>query len=110
MSFHKIFLRALFLSVGFILISAAPAVMQTGGWTSNGPDGIGVYSVSVSATDPSTMFIGTWAGVYKSIDSGVSWTQSGLIGRTVTATAIDPVNPNVAYALTAYGSPQGVYK
>lgn len=87
-------------------------------WTSIGPDGGAV--VSVLAVDPktrSTIYAGTsrfapqgpsGGSVYRSVDSGASWTLSsaGLPSRVLTAFAIDPTNPSVLYA----GTPAGVFR
>ena len=60
--------------------------------------------------DPDVIYVGTQnAGVYKSIDGGVSWqpAHKGLGGAWVSSLVIDPQNPQTLYAGVALG---GVYK
>jgi hypothetical protein len=57
--------------------SAGPAV-----WTSEGPYGGAVYRLFVNPTVPSVLYASTRGGIFRSIDSGVSWTrkEAGLSG------------------------------
>jgi photosystem II stability/assembly factor-like uncharacterized protein len=60
--------------------------------------------------DPDVIYVGTQnAGIYKSIDGGVSWqpAHQGLGGAWVSSLVIDPQNPQTLYAGIALG---GVYK
>jgi photosystem II stability/assembly factor-like uncharacterized protein len=41
---------------------------------------------------------GSASGVYKSVDSGGTWVSTGLNGTSVTALAVDPLNPLNVYA------------
>jgi photosystem II stability/assembly factor-like uncharacterized protein len=84
-------------------------------WTPIGPTGTGAFhpGVLVLAIDPSapaTLYAGTsGAGVYKSRNSGGSWTafNAGLIASSVQALAIDPTAPSNLYAGTRGG---GVFR
>jgi photosystem II stability/assembly factor-like uncharacterized protein len=65
-----------------------------------------LHSLTQSAKDPNLLIVGTNRGLYRSLDSGESWTQMqtaatpGLIN--VESLAIDPRNTNVIYAGTWY--------
>ncbi|MBV9269847.1 MAG: glycosyl hydrolase [Candidatus Eremiobacteraeota bacterium] len=68
-----------------------------------------IGAIAVAPSDPNVIYIGTGEGdprgtmitgegIYKSIDAGKTWQYAGLRDtHTVTAIAIDPRNPNVAY-------------
>ena len=69
-----------------------------------------VYALAVNPLTPSTLYAGTSGGVYKSLDSGLSWTLSstGLVtsvsGSSVLAIVVDPQTPATLYAGTGgYG-------
>ena len=68
-----------------------------------------VQALAVSKTAPATVFAGTSGALYKSIDSGVSWTL--LTGTTnvggTNAVAVDPGNAAIVYAAVGDG---GVFK
>ncbi|MEL7645663.1 MAG: hypothetical protein AAGU04_05295 [Anaerolineaceae bacterium] len=75
-----------------------------------GPDGGTFTAVAVDPGNPSIIYLGTYgAGVYRSADQGVNWTQciNGLDNSYIQSLAIDPQNGNVLYAGTYAG---GVYK
>jgi len=65
-----------------------------------------VQSVAIDPTDASVIYLGTgWGpfggnGVYKSTDGGTTWASAnrGMIDYSITALAVDPVNPQVVYA------------
>ncbi len=70
------------------------------------PQGLRARTSATSSTGP--VYAGTAAnGVFKSLDTGVTWSASGLAGKNVDALAIDPATPSTVYAGT-FGS--GVYK
>src|SRR5262249_23661353 len=77
------------------------------------PDDVFRLAVSgpvINPIDPSTLYVGTSAGLFKSTDAGASWSAAnvGLPDRvSVDALAVDPVTPTTVYAGTA-GS--GVFK
>lgn len=63
------------------------------------PDNEPILSLAIDPATPSTLYAGgSTQGVYKSTDSGNSWTQTGLTGRSVGALAIDPATPSTLYA------------
>jgi len=72
-----------------ILAAFAPfgAAGQTG-WVSRGPDG--VAAVSDLAFDDSAAYAATSNGVFRSVDGGETWTQSGLRGITVAWVVASP--------------------
>src|SRR5437773_2122943 len=67
-------------------------------WTSLGPSGGDVTVLVVDPTTHSTVYAATHGGVYKSLDSGATWTliNSGLtinhLIDSVRSLAIDPLN------------------
>jgi photosystem II stability/assembly factor-like uncharacterized protein len=77
-----------------------------------------IGSVAVAASDPNILYVGTGEacirgnishgdGVYKSLDGGKSWKNTGLkdtraIGRVI----VNPKNPDIAY-VAALGHPYG---
>ena len=61
-------------------------------------------------SDPNILYVGTGtAGVYKSIDGGISWRpiHNGLERAAIVSLIIDPMNPDTLYAGTNWG---GIYK
>jgi photosystem II stability/assembly factor-like uncharacterized protein len=68
-------------------------------------------AMAIDPTSPSTLYAGTDNGVYKSTNSGGSWStvDTGLSGNalSVTALAIDPTTSSTLYAGTAGG---GVFR
>jgi PKD repeat protein/photosystem II stability/assembly factor-like uncharacterized protein len=85
-------------------------------WTSNTDEmaTLGVSSMLVDPTDTSTMYLGSGdrdandapgLGVYKSTNSGVSWTQSnsGMGNKTVGAMVMHPSNSSYILAATSGG-------
>ena len=62
----------------------------------------------VDPKTPTTVFVGTWGAVYKSIDGGESWKRNtvGLPeNQNVVGLAINPITPTILYA----GTGSGVY-
>jgi len=69
-----------------------------------------ISQIVVDPNDPNVLYIGTFnAGVYKSIDGGISWKPShyGLGQATILSLIVDPINPYSLYAGTNQG---GIYK
>ena len=68
-----------------------------------------IGAIAVAPSDPNVIYVGTGEGdprgtmitgegIYKSTDAGKTWHYAGLREtHTVTAIAVDPRNPNVAY-------------
>ncbi len=80
-------------------VSSAP-------WVSNGPEGHTVFALAIDPATPSTLYAGTFGGgVFKSTDSGGSWSavNTGLTNTSVRALAIDPATPSTLYAGTLGG-------
>jgi photosystem II stability/assembly factor-like uncharacterized protein len=95
------------------------ALIPGGSWTSFGPRPISaggawyagrVTSIAVDPVTPGTVYAGgANGGVWKSTDSGASWTpmagESSLATLAIGSIAVDPTNHNVVYAGT--GEPNG---
>jgi photosystem II stability/assembly factor-like uncharacterized protein len=74
-------------------------------WTeSMGLHGQSIYAFAQAASDPHLLFAGTMRGVFRSEDSGATWTQISPPDsheiHEVESLAIDPANPEVVYAGT----------
>ena len=94
------------LILSFSLSPAQAAAAGTNIWTSLGPEGGDVYALAIDPATPTTLYAGIRnRGVYKSTDSGGSWSASntGLTNLTIQALAIDPATPATVYAGTAGG-------
>ncbi len=92
----------------FVIRSDGPATVNN--WDAVGPDGGTFTAVAVDPSNPAVVYVGTYgAGIYKSVDSGATWSQNnaGLTGTYIQSLAIDPTNSLVLYA-GSYGS--GVFK
>lgn len=57
-----------------------------------------IWSVAVDPASPATLLAGTDAGVYRSENSGQSWSQTTLRGRRVWTVGFDLRKPNPAFA------------
>ncbi len=94
---------------------------------SDGFFGGSIGSISVSKSDPNVIYVGggektlrgnvsSGYGVWKSVDAGKTWVQSGLLkSRHIPRISIHPTNPDIVYAAVLgniYKSTQdrGVYK
>ena len=75
-------------------------------WTSNGPEGGTIRALAIDPATPTTLYAGTYGGVFKSTDGGGSWSavNTGLTNTEVSALAIDPATPTTLYAGTYGGS------
>src|SRR5262249_28864136 len=83
-------------------------VHKSGGveWVTNGGlAGRIVYALAVSPASSSAVYAGTDGGLYKSIDSGVSWSSvtNGVTASAFYALYFDPANPSTFYAGTDGG-------
>ena len=96
---------AWFLLVVDISFSTA-AYAGAGVWTSGGPYGGTTVALAINPSNPTTLYAGTdGGGVFKSTDSGGTWTpaSAGLTNLYVYAFAINPANPATLYAGTLGG-------
>ena len=69
-----------------------------------------ISQIVFDAHDPNVLYIGTYnAGVFKSIDGGISWRpiHNGLERAAIISLIISPSNPDTLYAGTHWG---GIYK
>ena len=66
-----------------------------------GPDGGPIYALTIDPQVPSTLYGGSYGGMYKSIDSGQTWfpIRNGMpsVGW-IQAIEVDPHNSNIVYA------------
>jgi len=67
-------------------------------WTSHGPAGGFVSALAIDPQNPSNLYAGTFAGLFKSMDRGMTWLKSGLTATDVRMLAVDVQNPGVIYA------------
>ena len=69
-------MMAVILMAGLIGLFA-PAITTAGlnEWTTNGPEGGPVLSIAIDPATPSTIYAGTYGGVFKSTDSGATWSS-----------------------------------
>ncbi len=74
-------------------------------WTSASGPGVGTVNAIVRGSiDPDRIYLGTYGGIYRSTDNGLTWHQanSGMFSDVVRALAIDPLT-NTLYAGTDGG-------
>jgi hypothetical protein len=45
-------------------------------WTNVGPEGGSVFRIAADPLDPSKLYAGTCAGIFKSVDGGASWSAA----------------------------------
>lgn len=106
-------------STAYALTTSGPFVTNNGGllWSaanSGLPSASGTFfsfsgissTLVIDPSTPSTLYVTTTAdGVFKSIDSGASWSavNNGLADLSTLALAIDPSNPNTLYVTNALG-------
>lgn len=74
----------------------APPVL----WRSYGPFGGRVDEVEVAPTAPSTLYLGTRNGLFKSTDSAATWQRvaGDLPRRRIQDLAVDPTDSDIVYA------------
>ena len=73
------------------------------GRPNTGLTSLDVHALAINPATPSTLYAGTYGGgVFKSTDSGGTWTAAnrGLTNPNVKALAIDPSTPATLYAGT----------
>ena len=87
-------------TVGTGLRTAHAGINQ---WTSLGPYGGAIKTLVIDPQNTSTMYAGTWAGLFKTIDGAASWmpASTGLRILPASGLAIDPQNTSTLYAWSA---------
>jgi photosystem II stability/assembly factor-like uncharacterized protein len=82
-------------------------ISHNGGRTWSAPEGLrgqSIRSMAQAQSDAKILFAGTLAGVYRSADSGATWTLISPKGSTeiheVESLAVDPGNADIVYAGT----------
>jgi uncharacterized protein (TIGR03437 family) len=75
-----------------------------------------VESLAIDPSDPSTVYAGTWSGLFRSTDRGETWAPklTGIPTQAVFTLAADPISSGTVYAGTLRQDPAGpdghVYK
>ncbi|MFO1417950.1 MAG: hypothetical protein U1E83_04710 [Methylotetracoccus sp.] len=98
-----------------LLTLSAFAHAEVNRWSSNGPDLPGVQAIAIAPTNPGVVYAGTFRGLYKSTNGGMSWllrlnpvdTLNILVGKSISTVAVDPASVQVVYVGVAG---EGVYK
>lgn len=75
-------------------------VERTVGWTSHGPYGGNVGTLSMNPDHPDALYAGTSAGLFKSEDGGMSWKRLDIefyLNSSVAWVGVAPSDPNVVY-------------
>jgi hypothetical protein len=67
------------------------------------PAGVGIRGINVHPNVPGTAYLACDVGVYKTTDTGGTWTAAGLSGLGCYDVAIDPANPEHIFAATTAG-------
>ncbi|MEO6325529.1 MAG: hypothetical protein ABIQ65_12970 [Thermoanaerobaculia bacterium] len=89
---------------GIGLAFSLTAFAGAGVWTSGGPYGGFVSALAINPATPSTLYAGTGGGgVFKTTDSGGTWSAANtdLTTLTVYALAINPTTPSTRERLAA---------
>lgn len=104
-------MRALTIATTVLLIAtgSAPALAQTGTWTSHGPEGGSISAIAVDPRSPSRVYAGSLgAGVFLSTERGEIWTGTGPANAQVVTLAIDTLNPLGVREPPGQGDPNDV--
>lgn len=101
-------LRALFLFCILVALMAPISYAQSGSWIQQGIGGGTIYALVIDPISPQTLYAGADTGVYKTANSGGSWSvmNTGLANAPIYSLAINPVNSQTIYA----GRSNDVYK
>ena len=90
------------LSILGLSVERAPANAGEGGtWTWHPTGAFSIQCIIVDPNTPTTLYVGTeTGGVFRSRDSGITWTSVGLAARggKVNQLALSPVDTTVLYA------------
>lgn len=84
-----------------------------GAATASNFGGTSVTGLIVHPTEPSIVYAGSGAGVFKSTNGGRTWSamNNGLTSRSVIALVIDPATPSTLYAaVSGFNDTRGIYK
>ena len=81
-------------------------VTNDGGFTwhslNNGLPALAVYSLAIDPVHPATLYAATSAGLYRSFDSGATWTQLFPAAKIARQVILDPQSPSTVYV--SYGN------
>ena len=106
-----------------VVDSAHPSTLYVGAWKNTDDGGLWishdagrtwtevplfkgqpVQALTEAPSDPRMLFAGTLEGVYRSADSGITWTQISPPGsheiHEIESLAVDPTDPSIVYAGT----------
>ena len=101
------FRKVLLIGLLTILVASQAGSVSAGTniWTSNGPVGGAIRALAIDPVTPTTLYAGTYDGVFKSTNGGSTWTavNSGLTNIWVNALAMDPTTLSTLYAGTDSG-------
>ena len=98
--------------LGIVLFNSLFSKAGINEWTTLGPPGTWVNSITIDPQDPDIIYLGTTnneLGIYKSTDGGLHWKKKnrGLTCLSIFNIVINPYNPNILYTGTHTG---GVFK
>jgi photosystem II stability/assembly factor-like uncharacterized protein len=83
------------------------AMAGVGMWSGQGPQGGYVFDIQQDPATPSTLYISTRSGIFKSTDSGAIWApmMNGIVGSVSYGypLALDPDVANTLYAADSFG-------
>ena len=95
-----------FFGLALPAIIAADGVWADQAWTNVGPQGGAILVLTADPQNPGVFYVGTYVGVFKSVDAGVTWESAGLSGWVVNHVLVDRQDSSMVYALTT-GLPNG---
>jgi len=91
-----------FVGVGLLAGLAMPAGAAIGAWSAQGPEGGPVLAMAVDPASGSTLYAGTYGGLFKTTDGGASWawTARDLVELWVAGVSVDPTDSETVYLAT----------
>ncbi|HEX6900815.1 MAG TPA: hypothetical protein VF789_13905 [Thermoanaerobaculia bacterium] len=92
-------MRSPFLAAVALLTLTSPLLADGPPWVPLGPGGGVVRSLAVHPTEPNVLYAVAGTRLYKSVNTGFSWSESKGLGEVVQV-ALDPSRPTTVYALT----------
>jgi photosystem II stability/assembly factor-like uncharacterized protein len=97
-------------SLAIVLSVSSIANASQGVWATGGPYGGSINALAIDPTTPGRLYAGTNYGVFRSTNSGASWTAASTAAAPyvgvvtfVNTLAVDPTTPGTLYAGTDYG-------